>query len=272
MHGGPFTTEEVEDVKTCLRMSLVITLVTAAVIPAIVFKFSVDLAFYTELDQTPTGSQCYDYLVGLGSSMPLWGTIYLLVYELVVYPLVWKRIPTILKRVVIAIVAAVLSNIILLVTSTIFYQLADSGSCMFIDDDDHSLFPVNREWIEVPVTLLSIVSAAYFSTGMLEFVCAQAPYSLRGMLVGLVFLTVLFGGLLAAGTYYSWEAVYQEINANSPTCNIWFYLFTTTVLTLASVIWCAVAKWYKNRERDEPDRGRIYVENYYDHYCTLESP
>ncbi len=72
---------------------------------------------------------------------------------------------------------------------------------MFIDDDDHSPFPVNREWIEVPVTLLSIVSAAYFSTGMLEFVCAQALYSLRGMLVGLVFLTVLFGGLLAAGTY-----------------------------------------------------------------------
>ncbi len=28
-YGGPFTTEAVEDVKTCLRMSLVITLITA---------------------------------------------------------------------------------------------------------------------------------------------------------------------------------------------------------------------------------------------------
>ncbi len=43
--------------------------------------------------------------------MPLWGSIYLLVYELVVYPLVWKRIPTILKRVIIGIAAAVLANL-----------------------------------------------------------------------------------------------------------------------------------------------------------------
>ncbi len=48
-YGGPFATEEVEDVKTCLRMSLVITLVTAMVIPATAFKFSVDLAFYNVL-------------------------------------------------------------------------------------------------------------------------------------------------------------------------------------------------------------------------------
>ncbi len=47
---------------------------------------------------------------------------------------------------------------------------------------------------------------------------------------------------------------------------------TTTTLTLVSVVCFIVARWYKNRERDEPDRGRINVENYYDHYCTLENP
>ncbi len=107
---------------------------------------------------------------------------------------------------------------------------------------------------------------------MLEFVCAQAPYSLRGMLVGLVFLAVQFGRLLGSATYHSWKIVYQKINVNNPTCNVWFYLFTTTASVLVSVVWCIVARWYKNRERDEPDRGRIYVENYYDHYCTLENP
>ncbi len=271
-YGGPFMTEEVEDVKTCLRMSLVIILVSVIIVISTAFSFSLKHAFDTELVETPTGSQCYDSLVGLGGSVQLWGTIYLLVYEFTIYPLVWKRIPTTLKRVVIALAAAVLANIILLVTSIVFFQLADSGSCMFIDDDDHSPFPVSREWIKMPVALLRAVNSVYISTSILEFVCAQAPYNLRGMLVGLVFLAVLFGVPLGWGTYYTWEIVFQKINVNSPSCNVWFYLFTTTALMLVSVVWCIVARWYKNRERDEPDRGRIYVENYYDHYCTLENP
>ncbi len=269
-YGGPFATEEVENVKTCLRMLLVIASITAIVIPISSFKASLDQVFSTDLLHTPSGSHCYNYLAGLGDSVSLWGTLYLLVYEFVFYPFVRNRIPTTLKRVAIALAVAVLANIILLVTSTILYQLADSDSCMFTDEHDHSFFPVNL--IQILVSLLTAVSAMYFSTGILEFVCAQAPYSLRGMLVGLVFLAYLFGALLGTGTYFCWQIVYQKIDANDPSCNIWFYLFTTAALILVSVAWCVVSRWYKNRERDEPDRGRVYVENYYDHYCTLENP
>ncbi len=90
------------------------------------------------------------------------------------------------------------------------------------------------------------------------------------MLVGLVFLAVLTSIPLGSGISALWMTVYND--KQDPSCNVWFYLFTTVTLALGSVVWYIVGRWYKNREMDQPDRGRLFVENYYDYYCTLGSP
>ncbi len=270
-YGGPFTTEQVEDIKTCLRMTLVITSVGIIVIPAIAYKLSIHDSILSEFRRTSSVSECCDSLIELGNSLAPWGTLYLPVYEVVVYPMIKKWIPTTLKRIGIALILSATSSIILLTTSIIWYELSDSGECMF-SADYYSPLPVDRNWIEVPISIVLTISAVSMATGILEFVCAQSPYNLRGLLIGMVYSVILSSVPLGAGIYAIWKMRYQEEGGKNPNCNIWFYLFTTVATTLAFALWCAVAKWYKKRERDEPDRQGIFVENYYDYYCTLGSP
>ncbi len=88
-------------------------------------------------------------------------------------------------------------------------------------------------------------------------------YVLRGMLVALMYSMAMITYALGAGVYYAWSNVYQEKGPNIPSCGVWFYLFTTITAILGCVLWCAVAKWYKRRERDEPDLCRMFAEDYY---------
>ncbi len=94
--------------------------------------------------------------------------------------------------------------------------------------------------------------AFLFHASILEFICAQAPSVLSGMLVGLMYSvsTTAFG--LGVRVFAAWSLVYQE-HTDSPSCGVWLTLFATITAILGCVLWCAVAKWYKRRERDEPD-------------------
>ncbi len=124
---------------------------------------------------------------------------------------------------------------------------------------DFSLRPV------VPILLVLYSFIFYLLTAILEFVCAQAPYNLRGLLVGLVQSVVVSSLLLGLLIDIIWKAGYEHSDTNNSSCGVWFYLFTMIAMILGCILWCAVAKWYKRRERDEPEMCRIFAENYYDH-------
>ncbi len=152
-------------------------------------------------------------------------------YEAVIHPAIVKKYTiSTLKKIGIAILAAVASNIVMLVASTIWYTLIHSGECMFTQHHTSQFSTSGLTW-----SSLTSVSAFLMGTGLFEFVCAQAPYSLRGMLVGLVFLAVLTSIPLGSGISALWMTVYN--NKHDPNCNVWFYLFTTVTLALGSVVW-----------------------------------
>ncbi len=125
-YGGPFTTENVEDVKTCLRMTLIIGSIIVITIPAIAYKISLKQGLLSEFKPISIESECYHSLFNIGASMALWGTVFLLVYEAVIHPIVKKYTLSTLKKIGIAILAAVASNIVMLVASH-----PPSGICSF---------------------------------------------------------------------------------------------------------------------------------------------
>ncbi len=121
--------------------------------------------------------------------------------------------------------------------------------------------------MQVPVVTIVVCFAFFVFKGMLEFVCAQAPYRLRGLLIGLLCSALIFGAIVGGGIFTAWTTGYQaqDVGTSNPSCGVWFYVFCTAAAILGLVVWVAVAKWYKNRERDEPETYRIFIENYYDH-------
>ncbi len=261
-YGGPFTNEEVEDVKTCLRMSVVIVSFGAAMLVDFGYGLSLYKALGTEFTESFTAfgqENAVSKLPGLVvvAAIP--------VYELLVYPLINKWIPTTLRRAGLAHALTVCACFIMLVSSTAWYMYNNPTKCMFASQGTSSPFPADQIWIETPCRLLLYSFGILALTAMLEFVCAQAPYSLKGLVVGTLYAVVLSSFALSTGIYFVWRTAYQEWGPDSPSCGVWFYLFTTILATLGCVLWCAVAKWYKKRERDEPDLCRLYAENYYAH-------
>ncbi len=263
-YGGPFTNEEVEDVKTCLRMVVVIASTIATV-----FAF----CFYTTSHGDVFGAEFiskYQYYSWKGQICYVGFILFFSflfcfpVYEITIHPIIRKWIPSILKRVGSAQILIVAVNLILLVITTVWYTRNTTAECMFATTEPSPL-PIDMNWVRIPVEILTYTFMFIFLTAMLEFVCAQAPYNLRGLLIGIVYSTLLCSVCLGFVICTIWKAGYRHNGANNPSCGVWFYLFATITATLGCVMWCAVAKWYKKRERDEPEMCRIFAENYYEH-------
>ena len=67
------------------------------------------------------------------------------------------------------------------------------------------------------------------------------------------------------GWYIGWQKTQQLVT--TPSCEFWYYLFTTVLAIIGVIVMGLVAKYYKPRQRDEPNNIRMFVENYYDRYC-----
>ena len=236
-YGGPFTTEQVEDVKTFWRVLLVILVISILYIP---------LAALIPL----TNSQAPFWNAIQPSSIIIYFTP---LYELLIYPCLRNRSPGILKSVGIG-AAAVIMTSLYGVTAEIMRQVITSGpECMFTQ-----MIPESET---IPINILVALTILLLFKSTTEFICAQAPYNMNGILVGLwltiSYLFITLGVLLP----FTWSST-----LDTSTCGIWFYLTTLVLAVVSSVLLGLVIRWYKARERDEIPPSQNLVEEVYHKY------
>ncbi len=254
-YGGPFSNEQVEDVKTCLRMLAVIASISVPLSAFSAYLTSVIMNVPLQLS-TSNDTICYTSVSFIGLSVFL---LYFAVCEVLIHPLIERLFQSSLKKIGLSLTLPIIASLLFLVSTTVWYIHTTPTTCVLTS----LTFPVNRLWTLVPEMVLLYSFGFLFHTSILEFICAQAPYVLRGMLVGLMYSVCLANYGFGAGVYCVWRRVYMEMDTDSPSCGVWFYVVTTITAILGCVLWCAVAKWYKRRERDEPEMCRIFAENYY---------
>ena len=169
-YGGPFTTEQVEDVKTVLRL-LVISLPFSFIIFSFSFPINITVNSTIPGEVFLNLTSCNMNIINLfmsGSS--LYSVLWTVVCEFLAYPLVINKLPSILKRLGIV---PLLMTVVSLVCFTL--KLA-----RYLSHSDTTTI----EWI---------VHLLYHSTSgllfqmlvcsLLEFLCAQSPYNMRGLLL-----------------------------------------------------------------------------------------
>ncbi len=91
---------------------------------------------------------------------------------------------------------------------------------------------------------------------MLELVCAQAPYNMRGLFGGCMVLVLLSS--LIIGFYIS----------SNNTLSI--YGVRVGISVLGFILYCLLARWYKRRVRDEDYNAHRVVEEVYDRYLSAQ--
>ena len=286
-YGGPFTTEQVEDVKTFFRI-LGITVVYSPLSGLAFFIYGL----YSQIkafnlynrDSTlgkcddATGghyiSQCYKAVI-LQQLSIITITLFVPVLEFILYP-VFVRCRyfnnlKILNKLLLGILMLLLYELsfILEKVAIAFTSNEGNSTCLIYDKSNG----INNEQIWSNYTkfmyqqpLLGIAVYALF-TSAVEFVCAQSPYSMKGVLVGIFFVVQAFSWGLSTGLL---DVIQKYVPDGK--CGIWLHIVITGTLMVGVVINTITTKCYKFRKRDDIlSNEQMFAENYFDKYLMPRS-
>ena len=281
-YGGPYTTEVVEDVKTFLRILLMLFLVSP------VFYYSIpglhafpiyalhlgrnepaDLSLYCSSDWTILQSGNLAYMVSF---------IFIPLYIVFFQSCIQKWLSRILHRLILGIVILVLFMWIM----TALYAAALghashhhlNASCLFTSE--YRNIKNISQTLEFPTSSLILpnifagIGTPIINVAILEFISAQSPHTMKGLVLG-VFYTirgffVLLGCLVvfpftSRALDWSQTSLYLE-------CGFLYYIINALLGVAFIVVAIAANRWYKYRQREDKPYDHTYVEDYYSRYAS----
>ena len=257
-YGGPFTTEQVEDVKTFWRVLLVILVITIPNTPLLAnIQSTKKMSSYLKTDciqEISHNTIAYSTIV----------MFFIPLYELLIYPCLRNRTPSILKSIGIGAAAVMISSLYGIVAESLRPTITnDTDDCRLLHQS-HNLKAIQVS-TEVPFNMLLGLTDMLLHKSYAEFICAQAPYNMNGLLIGILISLYYLHYALGTLMYEAWRnKLFTKLNTSR--CGIWFYLTTLVLAVLSSALMGLIIRWYKARERDEITRSQDLVEQVYDKY------
>ena len=291
-YGGPFTTEQVEDVKTFFRFSLV---VVAGALTAFVVGVNTLFSFYHEMfhyrdrhfinechksSASYYLSNCFERLA-VGRVFTMVPLLFIPLKEMLFLPIIAKLK---LCRIEVSILQKFLFGLLLLAATTLLslgsevaslVQLKNSSVICILyatekDLRDGHVIERDYKWLICPRVLFGF-SVYILYASIIEFITAQAPYAMRGLLIGITFYACMLS--YPTGFFILHYIIAQVVSINSRYCSLWFYCILVFLLLLVIVFAFIVKKCYTPRRRDEDLHNRqMFAENYYDKYLENKLP
>ena len=280
-YGGPFTYEEVENVKTFFQVLLLVTMMDFPHITHAVAFHQVDVLSMHLTPNLTCGKnfeelyvrECYSSHILFGSYFSIFSgvIVFLLAYELLLQPCYHRYIPGILKRYAVGASLMVLANFCdFLIDLVGHLKEEEAVPCMFrtlcirnAADDVLSSLNISTYFLMIP-NMIFAVGYSLTETSTIEFILAQTPYSMIGVAIGIHFFTKTIYHMISLCLITVF--VYTDTQLTSY-CGRVYYAVNTTIGALGFVVFCVLARRYKYRKRDEPGDDRIYqfAEDYYKH-------
>ena len=280
-YGGPFTTEQVEDVKTVLRI-ITFMIIMSGVVGFWLNIDSISINYFQNGDSIDCDTikskggylncmkqlsvRCFGYVVI---------TIFVPVHELFIFPLFWKYIlqmNSIFKLNASLLCLICYYSVLTVMEAVGYHSLPENDkanlTCFLGDPTSH--IAMNYKWLYLP-QVVSGFGRFYLVYAVLEFICARAPYSTKGLLVGF-----LYGLLCFSWLFFSLLLLPIHLTADkwSPVpygCGMWFYLIVVLVLLLYIILELGIArKLIKMRRRDEVlHNEHIFAIDYFNRYVGI---
>ena len=266
--GGPFTTEQVEDVKTFLKIVLTLVPVGGTLIFSI-FLTDTGRLFSQHIDSRDI--PCYGY-----QAMTVYFVYFTIVcavplYEFLIHPVMRNYIPTTLTRTGIGVILYILSCIALFTIDLAGHEKDTNGTnytCLYDEaTEEVNHLHINPLWAMLPAGLNGL--GIFFNlTAVYEFVFSQSPYNMKGLLMGALYATTgacLFFGLALQVPFY---LGYVDHLTTVPSCGSVYLLVWLALCIVWFIMYVVVARRYHRRERGETKRQQDYTEEYYSKYLV----
>ena len=237
-YGGPYTNENVEDVKTFFRIAKLLLSLTGIFISRKGFGLTQVIQF---------GSSSSEQLIFRGILIGLI-LISLPLHELAIYPFTKTFYPGMVKRIYIGAILILITECVTLILNAFCF----STKISLFDDQTLTFFAIAS-------SICSRFGYLIFTVSLLEFIVAQSPQSMRGLLIG-VYYCIAYG----IGQFAAWLLYLPFGNPSDSLHKIVYLTIVTAVGIVGLAIFARVASTYKNRERDEVVNIHIFAETYFD--------
>ena len=253
-YGGPFTTEEVEDVKSFWKILLVLlplfgyALINEQFVPSLLYS---TLPGMDDLRSNTRNLNSYFalyYLLGHPQSGTVIQILVIPVYELLIRSRTRWRI-SMLKRMGVGMIASLLTIICVIVMKYLVIQEnkgREYGNCTDVFFELYNLtapgqIPTALYLAPISLLLTGISHLLVFMTA-LEFILAQAPRSMQGLLIGLWYAYQTIGIIVG---------VASGLILTLAGCFYWVDIGKAVVCLVSFTIYMAATRKYKNRTREE---------------------
>eukprot|EP00731_Ephydatia_muelleri_P035265 Em0110g7a len=251
-YGGPFSDEEVEDVKTLIGVSMVLlSLGTFGYMQVVAIPH---WAFIRHVG-VDTGFK----LVSTFLASPVFLSVFVIPIQELLNRLFSRRL-SMLTKLRVAVVIYVISTGINLLVDAVGHYLAHNLQCMFTAETAEGLLSSVHPFILFVPALLSSVATVTIDVTSMEFIIAQSPYSMRGMLIGLFFFSQGVFGIIASLSILPFDFGDAELGLS---CCSLYYIINFALVFLMSAIFWLVARKYRLRRRTEVINEYQMVEEHY---------
>ena len=241
-YGGPFTEEQVENVKVVMRLTpLFICLV------GLVCAENIKMTSYYKSNEKLSFFDCIMFknvLYALVSSLLI------LFYQFIIHPCFHKYIPNMLKRIGVGLVFSLFT--------TIYYVI-------MLACKDHFHFDTTSYKFTIVSQVLYGISYALILPTSLEFTIAQSPHEMRGLLVGLWYAARGVGYIFTMNSKYLFECE-KEITCQS----VYYYIVKSVLGLIILIVFIILAKRYKLRVRENEINVHLIAEEHYERYMDQE--
>ena len=272
-YGGPFTTEQVEDVKTLLR-TITLILLGSVVVCSRMEPDSTFALFINDMSTShlPVHKCSYDFTTAYFGSILI--TVLVPLYELVIHPIFHQLIPNvkILYKACIGTLLYLSRNVLLLTLVTYarhsFIDSETSGNstlqCLFHKPPGFLQTRLDNRWYILSGFLCSIGDVMYLISS-LEYLCAQVPYSMKGIVAGSFFACVGLFLPIFSSVHFVFKSTDFTWGTGLISCGFWYFVTIICSLLATIIIFIIYTlKCYKKRKREDVlPSEHIFAERYY---------
>ena len=184
-YGGPFSEEEVEDVRTILQL-------TPLLVCAMLYKLlDGKMEQWFNYMSTNHVYMSFRWIISVAPNLAF--AVFIPVFHFIIHPIFYKYLPSMFKAIGIGVFILFLSLIVQIALDIVIHKESEEPQqCTY--KNDTIILPIDYRWIILQETLYSIGSVILVIS-LMQFVVAQTPEKMKGLTIGLYYLFVGIGYL-----------------------------------------------------------------------------
>ena len=254
MYGGLLSSEQVEDVKTFFRVLAVIAIFSIACsgIPVVSNTIAVLEPNLREWPAMTDVAVCYKEL-SITYAQYIVLVLVVLMYQGILRPICHRCIPkvSITTNFLFSVLSFIVCVIIMLgMESASYYKQLNLNQtiikCNF--QNKTNLQGIEFYWVTFPQIAITFSSFLFLLSGI-EFICAQAPFNMKGLLLGIGYALYGLGSLVQSAISIPFRHNRSVWDKAPLTCGIWYFITQAVIVLVGFIIVIIVIKTYRRRTR-----------------------